>query len=317
MKRRIAVAVLAALALASLEMTVADADRSRPPAGSRFGPRKPPPGLEPGRGARPDVPVPPLPGVPDLSGEVVDEPAEERRRLGVAPAAAGVSHSGTYSWWSGTPAWGDKGILTRLWPALDPTPRAGQVTQGYFYAHQFHLMNGGQAGYIGPQTDANGKRINFSIWGATAAQCSAVQGAYCASFVENGTGYQTYIPYTWKAGVYYWLYVVNTNSDGWYDGWVHSSETNQWRHVGRLKVPSNQWLSNLSVTWVEWYYPQPDACWQYPRSHMWFQAAIHVGFNGEHLQSPTVTDEVHDNNCNSWILNSGWPPWKQHVSGEY
>src|SRR5690242_17244681 len=111
------------------------------------------------------------------------------------PAFAAVRPQGTYSDWA-LPGSGYYNIDTPIFPSNDPRPAPGQQNQAYFYSSQFGFTNG-PGGYVGIQTDANGKRAVFSIWDANGVSCSSVRGAICQRFTGEGDGYQTMIPYNW------------------------------------------------------------------------------------------------------------------------
>src|SRR4030095_6485227 len=94
-----------------------------------------------------------------------DEPDTEH----VSTASFEVKARGTYSdWWLPTePVYsnGKRGYYNKdivLFPGNDPGPG-----QSYFYSHQLGIVDG-DGGYIGIQSDANGKRAIFSLWQATA-----------------------------------------------------------------------------------------------------------------------------------------------------
>jgi hypothetical protein len=120
---------------------------------------------------------------------------------GFTGTASAVGPQGTYTdWWlPNLPAEGFFNIDGYITPVNEPTVGPGQVQFAYFYSSQFGIVDG-DGGYIGIQTDGNGKRAIFSIWGANGAQCADVAGAICQPFTGEGDGYQTLVPYEWVPG---------------------------------------------------------------------------------------------------------------------
>lgn len=236
------------------------------------------------------------------------------------PALA-VVPNGVYSWWD---------MPSGPHYNLDSTIFVGNhVDQSknpaWFMAHQFAPANGSPGGYIGLQVDNNtgwtnvpnnGKRVLFSWWGAVGASCSNVPGAVCRPFVEDGTGYQTAIPYDWQAGREYRarLWVLNSNPDGttWWGGWIKDMTTGVEQAVGYMKVPSTFGWLDSGVNWIEWYGGHRNACSDIPVIIAYFHK---LGGNNWTTWAKYPPDNVlrTDQRCPSDVLNWG-DPWVRHLS---
>lgn len=231
------------------------------------------------------------------------------------PAHA-TTQQGTYSNWrapAGAPAGGWEGIGEYVYPVNDPKPTAGQAPQAYFYSNQFGVSTTG--GYVGIQTDINGKRAIFSLWGATSATCSPVPGAICQPFGGEGTGYQTLIPYAWQAGVRYFTYVSrDPNQCNKWNGSISDGSTTT--AIGSIVVPGCGGITDGNSTWVEWYAANPADCSGYPSADVYFYPTRYdraANVPGEYSPG-TDSDNVTDGTCSSAIVNDA-SPWKHHHRG--
>lgn len=212
---------------------------------------------------------------------------------GFASAAFAVGPQGTYSdWWlPNPPSEGFFNLDGFITPANEPAVGPGQVQFAYFYSSQFGMVDG-DGGYIGLQSDANGKRAIFSIWGANAASCADVAGAICRPFTGEGDGFQTMVPYAWVPGHRYRtrVWVLDTDASGdWWVGEVADLTDNTAQVVGYIRVPLvYQWLKSYVINWVEWYAPQAPTCAQLPQSAVYFGApdanggALHASAPNNH-----------------------------------
>lgn len=157
-----------------------------------------------------------------------------------------VRLTGTYTVWFWPPTvtgyarfdWG-------LVPENDPTP------DGYFWSHQFGLM-GGDGGYVGLQTvgaKPTGKIAIFSIWGAEASEGPAMAG----SFGGEGTGKTARIPFRWRPGAQYALWLAAPAPAVWEAGVVDVAAGDE-HLIGRIRVPPH-WgrLIDFSIMWTERY----------------------------------------------------------------
>ncbi|AFE06217.1 hypothetical protein COCOR_05148 [Corallococcus coralloides DSM 2259] len=222
----------------------------------------------------------------------------------------------TYSYWDvqNVPAQGLYNFDLTIFPSNDPAADATHVAPWYFYAAQFAFKTGGDAGYIGIQTDPNGKRAVFSIWGANGATCSNVSGAICQPFSHEGVGYQTMVPFNWVAGQYYRVRVWQNGADAegeWWLGVIINDSTQTETVVGRIRVPwGRNWLSGSIINWVEWYGPGTDNCTQLTSSTVYF--APPKG-NAGTLTAPPPYNTTGQGPCASDV--SVYGEWMRHYNG--
>jgi hypothetical protein len=145
-------------------------------------------------------------------------------------------------------------------------PDAGTA---YFYSHQFGYQSG-PGGYIGIQSDVNGRRAIFSIWEALAADSPGTH----VPFDNEGSGFTTKIDYPWVAGRQYKLVVRRGGQDAsgtWWTGTITDLSTNASQLIGSILVPSARaGLSYYSITWVEFYGPLKPECSDYSYSKVTF-----------------------------------------------
>ncbi|MCX6972068.1 MAG: DUF3472 domain-containing protein [Verrucomicrobia bacterium] len=116
-----------------------------------------------------------------------------------------------------------------------------QENVGYFWSHQF-AFNDGEAGYLGLQTlgrhpDGGERKVAiFSIWNALGASGPGI----AQKFGGEGEGYQTLIPYDWKAVRKYRLRVFKSggprNGTGW-TATVRDETTGIVDVIGTITVP--------------------------------------------------------------------------------
>jgi len=124
---------------------------------------------------------------------------------------------------------------------------SGQVI---FWAHQFGFVNG-SGGYLGLQIVGSQKKVIFSIW-------DAITGEPGNPFQEgDGHGWQIIINYDWKLNRKYrlriWELNVEQNGDEWWLAAVYDYASGVDTIIGKILVPAAWgWLSNTSVTWVEY-----------------------------------------------------------------
>ncbi len=192
------------------------------------------------------------------------------------PTAAAVSIQGTYSQWELPPSGaGYYNLDMPVFTSNDPQASPGQATPAYYYATQFWFANPGlNGGYIGLQSDGDGKRAIFSIWDASDAACGPVVGAICRPFSGEGEGYQTMIPYDWQAGHAYRtrVWAVGVDEGGaWWLGAILDDMTGADTIIGTIRVPHGRgWLGGTLLNFVEWYGPQPATCQDLPISVVFF-----------------------------------------------
>lgn len=199
--------------------------------------------------------------------------------------AYAASPSGTYAEWVTTgpvPAQGFDVIDQTLNIFYDSYPSPGQVNQAYFFARQFaRPFAPGNGGYIGLQTDVNGKRAIFSQWGPV-GQCVSPNGNSNPD-VDGVPGCHTSVSLPWVAGRDYRLRVrkigrgpstcvgidrdwcvTGVDSFTW-EGVIRDMTTGVDTVVGRISTPVS-WgkFSNYAVNFLEWYAVQPATCFEYP-----------------------------------------------------
>ncbi len=222
-----------------------------------------------------------------------------------------VKSAGTYSDWllppeptnpGGTRGYYNQDIV--VFAGNDPGP-----SQSYFYSHQFGLV-GGDGGYIGIQSDGNGKRAIFSIWQATAAYGPGI----ARPFSGEGEGYQTIIPYNWVPGHYYRLRVWTTGVDDvgtWWCGWIKDNSTGVENWIGCIRVPYWwHWLSSYSITWIEDYGPQHPNCDAVPYAVVYFD---HPTGNAGTSRAGEPSNHYGPGSCPSRISMFG--NWATHEMG--
>ena len=195
-----------------------------------------------------------------------------RRVLGAVfrPPPAEVWATGTYTDWRWPPR--PEGYARFEWtlvPETDPTP------DGYFWAHQFGIV-GGEAGYFGLQTlgsEPTGKIAILSIWRAEAAEGPAMSGP----FGGEGTGYTARIPYRWRVGSAYRLWVAAAGG-GWWEAGVVDEASREEERVGRVRVPGG-WggLTDFSIMWTERYAGSNASCAHIRRSSARFGVPVADG----------------------------------------
>jgi hypothetical protein len=161
--------------------------------------------------------------------------------------------TGTYTDWRWPPRPAGYGCFEWvLVPETDPTP------DGYFWAHQVGLA-GGEAAYVGLQTlgaEPRGKIAIFSVWGAMAAEGPAMAGP----FAGEGSGQTARIPYRWRPGDAYRLWIAATGGGTWEAG-VADAATGEKQPIGRIRVPA-RWggLTDFSIMWTERYSAPAPSC---------------------------------------------------------
>lgn len=105
-----------------------------------------------------------------------------------------------------------------------------------YWANQFQFKNG-DGGYLGLQANSKDeKRINFSIWGATAWEAGV--GTNCKSFTHEGSGVQCWANYAWKEGEKYNLKVQSVGAGRWQASIVEQRTGSRFV-VATITVPNN------------------------------------------------------------------------------
>ncbi|MFZ4599148.1 MAG: DUF3472 domain-containing protein [Terrimicrobiaceae bacterium] len=141
----------------------------------------------------------------------------------------------------------------RVTPEVDPGSDVG-----YFWSHQVEIVNGATA-YFGLQTlgrrpdGSEGKVAIFSIWDALSARGPGL----AQPFDGEGEGYQTLIPFDWKAGRTYRMRMFLSGSSRQGTDWtatVREDPNGREKVIGTITVPK-KWhrLGNWSVMWSERY----------------------------------------------------------------
>ena len=168
--------------------------------------------------------------------------------------------TGTYTEWiwpePPVSAKGKRGFSNfehRVTPEVDPGSDIG-----YFWSHQVELLDGDTA-YFGLQTlgrrpdGSKGKVAIFSIWNALAARGPGL----AKTFDGEGEGYQTLIPFDWKAGRTYLMRLFLSGSTRKGTEWtatVREDPGGREQVIGTITVPKT-WnrLGSWSVMWSERY----------------------------------------------------------------
>lgn len=177
--------------------------------------------------------------------------------LGPAVPSRAADHNhgptGTYTEWNWPEAAGYSDFEHGL--TIEREPPSGT---GYFWSHQVGLRNG-ETAYFGLQTlgahpdGTDGKVAIFSIWKALAARSPGI----AQPFTSEGEGYQTVIPYEWRADRQYRLRMFRSGESRRGTEWtatVRDQSTGEVSTIGTITVPK-KWggLGNWSVMWSERY----------------------------------------------------------------
>ena len=200
----------------------------------------------------------------------------------VTSLAAGHEHgpTGTYTEWN--------------WP--DPPPNANgksgyesfehglrvdiepDANVGFFWAHQGSFVDG-DTFYLGLQTlgrhpdGAEGKVAIFSVWNAREGSSSGI----AQPFSGEGEGFQTLIPYDWRANRKYRLRISRSGQNRKGTEWtstVRDESSGEEVEIGTITVPKSWgYLGPWSVMWSE-RYTGPDVrdCHDVGRSKVLFEA---------------------------------------------
>lgn len=232
--------------------------------------------------------------------------------LWASPANAAIIN-GTYSYWT-LPTFSHYNVDGRIFVGniLDP------ATQPYWFAStQFGVTNPGHGGYIGLQQLVDQKKAIFSWWAATGASCSNVPGATCGAFGNEGSGYQTLIPYNWQVGRTYTTRVWSVGNDGvtqTWGGWIIDETTGVNTNVGYIRVPSSFGMITSAVNWLEWFGGHRPTCANIPQWVVYFHKLAGHGVNGYEYASYPPQNEIRtDGSCPATINNWG-DPWVQHIN---
>lgn len=178
-----------------------------------------------------------------------------------------VTPAPSYSHWL-APVGAYRSLAHPITPLNNPAPKAGQTAQwGWFYCLTFGF-SGGNGGYIGMQTDDNGKRFVFSIWDATGAWAVA-PGAVAEPFGGEGVGYHIILPYAWVAGRTYQFEVIESSTPHYWDAFVKDMTTAIRTQIGYIRVPSG-WgrITSRFDNFVEWYRAPAPGCNAIPYSYV-------------------------------------------------
>jgi hypothetical protein len=181
----------------------------------------------------------------------------------------------TYGFWALPAPAGDgyHHLYQSVVPTNVPTAGPGQAAPAYFYATQWYSANNlSVGGYMGLQTDGQGKKAIFSWWGGINGHGPGISRA----FSGEGSGWQNIIPYEWQALHSYKLSVNQSSSTStglWFTATVHDVQSNVSSTIGSIEIPSSfggiyQYINNF----VEWYAPTQVACANYPLSDVTFSA---------------------------------------------
>jgi hypothetical protein len=194
----------------------------------------------------------------------------------------------TYSYWTLPPSSG-KGydrLYQTVTPNNMPLASPGQAVPAYFYATQwYNASNLSDGGYVGLQTDSQGKKAIFSWWGATTGYGPGIS----RPFSGEGVGWQNIISYNWQAGHAYRLTVNHgstTTTGMWFTATILDVQSNRSSTIGSVQIPTSfggiyEYINNF----VEWYGPTQSACTSYPISDVTFSAP----HGRDRVGTPTVT----------------------------
>lgn len=259
--------------------------------------------------------------------------------LATGPAWA-IAPTTTYSFWTSPTTTNNPGsnwnaVGQYIIPANEPTPTAGQLAPGWFLAYQFNVgaYAGGtpRSAYIGIQKDVNGERAIFSLWGAAGAWCSAVPGATCGTFTNEGTGMTVRIPYEQNPNESLFVYATKDyqNPNLWH-GYVQRNGVSS--HIGSLlssdpagatyikssnNLPPGSTAGSASFTeWIGQQSPPPAACTSLPDVAAWYSFPYHYPVAGYQslYERATGGSPFVAGDCSASVV-TGYPQWHYHVNG--
>ncbi|MDQ4089319.1 MAG: NHL repeat-containing protein [Actinomycetota bacterium] len=172
------------------------------------------------------------------------------------PPPANVTLQSPYSVWSQPAATPLDGIGTWIVPLNEPAARAGQLPPSYLYAHAFSFAASTATGVVGLSTGPAGKFALFSVKGPDAKSYDAV------------------IPFTWKAGQFYFPLVQQVRPGVWV-ALVYDYSAAKWIPIGQLTLPS-AWgkLAPTTVTIAAWAGGTATNCASYPRADLFVYPTI-------------------------------------------
>lgn len=230
-----------------------------------------------------------------------------------SPAAAQAEPRGTYSDWTQTasPSEGFYNLDIAVYPANEPDV----AHHGVYYVHQFALRQG-SGGFVGLQTDRNGKRAIFAIWDALEAKgpgagrpCSRLSPPCAGAFDQaEGLGYQAKVPYAWKPGHYYRYRVWTTSADQggtWWGGWILDDTEKTETLIGLIRVPKAwRWLDGASITYIDYFDAKAKVCSELGHGVVYF---AHPTGNAGESRAGEPSNHIGTGTCPSQITStSGW-----------
>ncbi|HYX44261.1 MAG TPA: VCBS repeat-containing protein, partial [Acidimicrobiales bacterium] len=180
------------------------------------------------------------------------------RNSGTAPPPATLQ--APWSVWTqpgGSPL---DGVGTWVGAVNDPAAGPGQVAPAYFFGQLFGFANSSALGMVGLVTQPAGKFAVFNV-------------------VEpNGTLRSAVVPFEWRAGRFYFLFVHQLGPGLW-GAWAYDQSAASWTLLGSLSLPPT-WgkLKGQTVTALLWAGPTAASCSAYPRADVVVHPAI--GFAG-------------------------------------
>lgn len=179
------------------------------------------------------------------------------------------SPGGTYTTWYFQHATYYNSLQWLFQPVQDAPPSLTTSTPGqpfagflHYYAMEFYVQNATSSqgsGYAGFQTNGNfkgtaqGKAINFSIWGSTGGNSTNAGTMINAQNAESG-GFQMMLRYNWTVGHTYQFNLTTgpggVTSDGtWWGLTVTDQTTSVATYVGQQLIPNT--TSGLPSTMLE------------------------------------------------------------------
>jgi hypothetical protein len=222
--------------------------------------------------------------------------------LSADPAAAIVPSSAWNHWSSPVQL---QNFEQRVTPMNDPGGRGAWFFPTFFQFEDVGM--GSNGGYIGLQSDIYGKRVMFSVWGATGAESS---GLRCddGPFEEDGPGYQAFCNYDWRPGRTYRISLAPTTGSRWEGricGVSSATPAGGCLLIGRIRVPDT-WGGTIDGhdmhNFTEWYgndlgdcsnYPGINVRFEHPTGYDSYDQFVTLGYNGYDTGagncSPTVT----------------------------
>jgi hypothetical protein len=187
---------------------------------------------------------------------------------------------------------------------------------GIYPAFTFGFQNG-QGGYMGTQSDSNGKHALFSIWDESDDSITALPASTnCNRFGHEGSGTSCFMDYPWIAGREYLLriWVLNSDNDGqFWGGWIKDTVTQQETNIGVIYLRNSKGylgygLLTRSSVFLERYVSDPaGGCTSQPAAKLVWRGP-YANNNGATANRALVSFAHYPTSCtNNNVWSTGYP----------